>query len=156
MTISHISQLFQEIPVNDDRKTVSLEFFHGLVFNVLSASTDAHGKNYSLVLDGTSVQLAHLYDLSSSITFPQLALTSAMTINGKTQLKEIRDGDLLAEAKRLKIDQAVATETIQRFRSNLLDAFDQARIKLLLDIDSKTARKITSDLLDGLNSFAEI
>lgn len=45
-------------------------FFDAVTFNWLIAGTDAHAKNYSLLLASTQVRLAPLYDLASALPYP--------------------------------------------------------------------------------------
>ena len=48
-------------------------FFFALIVNWLIGGTDAHAKNYSLLMGGHSgVRLAPLYDISSALPYPQL------------------------------------------------------------------------------------
>ncbi len=44
-------------------------FFDALAFNWLIAGTDAHAKNFSLLLAGSNVRLAPLYDLTSALPY---------------------------------------------------------------------------------------
>src|ERR1700722_8318158 len=44
-------------------------FFDALVWNWLVAGTDAHAKNYSLLLSGGDVRLAPLYDIASVLPY---------------------------------------------------------------------------------------
>jgi serine/threonine-protein kinase HipA len=71
-----------------------LETFLGaIVFNWLIAGTDAHAKNYSLLIGaGGRVRLAPLYDVASALpydTLNQAKLKSAMKIGGEYRLANI-------------------------------------------------------------------
>jgi serine/threonine-protein kinase HipA len=44
-------------------------FFDALAWNWLIAGTDAHAKNYSLLLAGGQVRLAPLYDIASALPY---------------------------------------------------------------------------------------
>lgn len=44
-------------------------FVQALIFNWLTLGTDAHAKNYSLLLEGRAARLAPLYDLNSDLAF---------------------------------------------------------------------------------------
>jgi serine/threonine-protein kinase HipA len=55
-----------------------------LLFNILVANTDAHAKNYSLLLPiGAAPRLAPLYDVSTVLPWPQVNQHLAQTIAGK-------------------------------------------------------------------------
>ncbi len=59
-------------------------FFDALIWNWLVAGTDAHAKNYSLLLAGGDVQLAPLYDIASALPYGthERKLRFAMKIGG--------------------------------------------------------------------------
>jgi len=68
-------------------------FVDALAFNWLIAGTDAHAKNYSLLLAaGGQVRLAPLYDLASALPYPDLELQRirmAMKIGSKYRIRDI-------------------------------------------------------------------
>jgi serine/threonine-protein kinase HipA len=59
-------------------------FLDGLIWNWLVAGTDAHAKNYSLLLRGGDVRLAPLYDIASALPYDkhERELRFAMKIGG--------------------------------------------------------------------------
>ena len=61
-----------------------IAFLEALVFNVMIQNTDAHAKNYSLLIHaGDKVDLAPLYDLVSAHPYTTLTRNLAMGIDGK-------------------------------------------------------------------------
>jgi len=68
-------------------------FVDALVFNWLIAGTDAHAKNYSLLLGGQgTVRFAPLYDLASVLPYQKVDLSKAklaMKIGGEYRLRNI-------------------------------------------------------------------
>jgi serine/threonine-protein kinase HipA len=73
----------------EDKKT----FIGAIAFNWLIAGTDAHAKNYALLLGAESrIRLAPLYDLASALPYPgmrPIALKLAMKIGGDYGLRNI-------------------------------------------------------------------
>ena len=67
------------------------------VLQVLVGNADAHGKNYSLVRRGPgfgeTVELAPLYDMLCTATYPGLSPRLAMKIGGRATLEELRPAD---------------------------------------------------------------
>jgi serine/threonine-protein kinase HipA len=64
-----------------------------LIFNILVANTDAHAKNYSLILPvGAAPRLAPIYDVSTVLGWPRLVQTFAQSIAGKWR----KPGDMAA------------------------------------------------------------
>jgi serine/threonine-protein kinase HipA len=64
-----------------------------LIFNILVANTDAHAKNYSLLLPiGTGPRLSPLYDVSTVLPWPRVVQFFAQNIAGKKR----KPGDIAA------------------------------------------------------------
>ena len=59
-------------------------------FNVLIGNADAHAKNFSLVHAQRGIVLAPLYDLLSTLVYPDLSPRYAMKIGSKGEFKDIR------------------------------------------------------------------
>jgi len=68
-------------------------FADALIWNWLIGGTDAHAKNYSLLLSGNEVRLAPLYDISSALPYGdhEKKLRMAMKIGGDYQLNPHRN-----------------------------------------------------------------
>ncbi|MDR1237487.1 MAG: HipA domain-containing protein [Propionibacteriaceae bacterium] len=66
-------------------------FAQSLIFNYLIKGSDAHARNYSLILPETGTPtLAMLYDLNSTLPYPGLvAANSAMRIGGEFRFEKI-------------------------------------------------------------------
>ena len=71
-----------------------LKLLDAAILQVLLGNADAHGKNYSLLArpDGC-IEIAPLYDLLSTIAYPDLSPTLAMKIAGRGRLRQLRRGD---------------------------------------------------------------
>jgi serine/threonine-protein kinase HipA len=64
--------------------TDALALLDQVIFNILVANTDAHAKNYSLILPlAVPQQLAPLYDVSSVLSWPHVVQAYAQNIAGK-------------------------------------------------------------------------
>lgn len=75
-----------------DREEDVDTFIAALGFNWLIAGTDAHAKNYSLLLSGPHVRLAPLYDVASILPYDEFDLRKvklAMKIGGEYRLSQI-------------------------------------------------------------------
>ncbi len=150
--VGEIAKLIRESVRKQDQAKVAEEFFRGLVFNVLAMCTDAHAKNYSVMLDGQRVELAPLYDLSSTVLFG-LPLKSAMSINQKYRFDEIGLKDLLFEAGRLGLDRDWAQTLIEKMNSNLLQAFSEAGQEIRQESNHANIARTTNELVDSLADF---
>ena len=91
-------------------------FASALAFNWLTAGTDAHAKNYSLLLSGPQVRLAPLYDLGSALpyvsdtplrepgTLDAARLRLAMRVGGEYAVRRVRRQHWDALAAQLKLE----------------------------------------------------
>lgn len=73
--------------------TDALALLDQVIFNILVASTDAHAKNYSLILPvGAAPRLAPLYDVSTVLSWPHVVKSYAQSIGGKTRRPDMIAG----------------------------------------------------------------
>lgn len=70
-----------------------LKLLDAAIFNLIIGNADAHAKNFSLLHSGGSgggaITLAPLYDLLSTVIYPNLHVKLAMKIGGKAMLEDI-------------------------------------------------------------------
>lgn len=66
-----------------------LKLLDAAIFNLIIGNADAHAKNFSLLHSGGAVSLAPLYDLLSTVLYPNLHVKLAMKIGGKAVLEDI-------------------------------------------------------------------
>lgn len=80
--------------VSTDRAQDIESFIDGLAFNWLIGGTDAHAKNYAMLLGaGGAVRLAPFYDIASILPYKHidpLKVKLAMKIGGSYRLRDIR------------------------------------------------------------------
>jgi len=97
-----------------DREADVDTFVEALGFNWLIAGTDAHAKNYSLLLaEGPTVRLAPLYDIASILPYDQIdakKIKLAMKIGDEYKLSQIglRQWQKFARGTRLDTDKVIA------------------------------------------------
>jgi serine/threonine-protein kinase HipA len=68
-TPGQIAELIRSAVPGDDAETDVWRFVDGLAFNWLIAGTDAHAKNYGLLLSQTQIRLAPHYDIASYLPY---------------------------------------------------------------------------------------
>lgn len=89
-------------------------FVHAVGFNWLVAGTDAHAKNYSLLISGEPrVRLAPLYDVASILPYKEFDVHKvrlAMKVGGEYRLRDIglRQWQKLARELRFDEDELIA------------------------------------------------
>lgn len=71
-----------------------------VAFTVLIGNADAHGKNLALLHPTPeTVALAPLYDTVPTLLWPRLRARAAMTIGGRSSLRDVTLADVVAEAR---------------------------------------------------------
>jgi serine/threonine-protein kinase HipA len=66
-----------------------LKLLDAAIFNLIIGNADAHAKNFSLLHRGNVITLAPLYDLLSTVIYPNLHVKLAMKIGGQAVLEDI-------------------------------------------------------------------
>ncbi len=108
-----IDQCLDVIKANTARPAVdNLNFLDIIIFNFLIGNADGHGKNFSLLYEGSKPKLAPAYDLLSTAIYPDLADKMAMKIGGKYEPREIYLWHLLKHVPDTKLAQNAMTKRI--------------------------------------------
>ena len=68
-TPARIARLFRDAMTPQAGEEAVRRFADALIWNWLIAGTDAHAKNYSVLLAGNQVRLAPLYDIASALPY---------------------------------------------------------------------------------------
>lgn len=106
-----IATVLRQTSTRPDDDLVS--FVRALALNWLIAGTDAHGKNYSLLLSpGGTTRLAPLYDVASILPYSHQPkkIALAMKIGGKYRVGEIG----VHEWSKLSRDVGIDTESVRQ------------------------------------------
>lgn len=102
-------------------------FADALIWNWLVAGTDAHAKNYSLLLSGEEVRLAPLYDIASTLPYGthERKLRLAMKIGGSYDVYPRRN-TWPAAARELGLDPGALLDRVRELCERAPDAFADA------------------------------
>ncbi len=154
-TPRRIAELLREHSERPDEDVPA--FFDALAFNWLTAGTDGHAKNYSLLhAAGGRVRLAPLYDLASALLYPGLdpqRLRLAMKVGSKYRIRDIVGRDWIDLAEDLGLSASTAVDRIgrmaedvpgqaERIGTAMVDAgLDRATVRRLVDVISRHARR---------------
>lgn len=150
--VGEIADLLARLPITD-RATNTERFFKGLAFNVLIGGTDAHAKNYSLILIGDRAQVAPLYDVASAAPYDQYErLTSAMKIGKASRMLDVTNDDWIRVGRRLGLSPGQSEAWVDEMRTGLPEAFANAAASLPAGAQyeaSRMAERIV-DHVDGI------
>jgi serine/threonine-protein kinase HipA len=122
-------------------------FVDALAFNWIIGGTDAHAKNYSVLLAGSQVRLAPLYDIASALAYDDMyepRLRMAMKIGGEYGIEATsgRHWRRFAQANRLDPDELV--ERIGDLAARTPDAFaTTAKDKAVRSLRSQLPARLT-------------
>ncbi len=102
-----------------------------LAFNYLIGGPDAHAKNYSLLLAGSHVRLAPLYDLASSLPYDAAGIDSeltrlAMAVGGERRFERITDTHWVRLATRAGLDPQRYVDRVHELARQLPDGLSDA------------------------------
>lgn len=102
-------------------------FADALAWNWLIAGTDAHAKNYSLLLSGPEARLAPLYDIASALPYGthERKLRLAMKLGGDYRLYPDRDPWPKA-ARELGLDATTLADRVRELAELAPDTFADA------------------------------
>jgi serine/threonine-protein kinase HipA len=99
--------------------------WRALVFNWLIGNCDAHAKNFSLLYDAGAPTLAPLYDLVSTVSYPELTTRLAMSIDGATRVGEVNAGTWAVLAKEAGYSARFAETTTTSMIERTLERADR-------------------------------
>lgn len=130
-------------------------FADALLFNWLIAGTDAHAKNYSILIGLQGhVRLAPLYDIASVLAYDHIDLRKArlaMRVGRHYKLNTIQPRHWVNAAKDLKLPEDTVMQRLRGFAAVLPDAIaDTSRV---VERQSLRHPNLTR-LRDGLNKRA--
>jgi serine/threonine-protein kinase HipA len=99
-------------------------FSDALALNWLMAGTDAHAKNYSLLIGPGRTRLAPLYDVASVLPYPRFDLERAklaMKIGGQYRLRSIGLREWRKLAAELGLDSIATIDRVVRMAHSIPD-----------------------------------
>jgi serine/threonine-protein kinase HipA len=102
-------------------------FAQALIFNWLTCGTDAHARNYSLLLSGRDVRLAPLYDLNSHLAYSDgTGNDLSMSVENAFRASTITTDAWARYAPALHVDPDWLRGEIDRQAAAVIDAMSQA------------------------------
>lgn len=104
-------------------------FADALLYNWLIAGTDAHAKNYSILLAGPDAVLAPLYDIASLTAYDPRAIrtaTLAMKMGGENRVRAVSGRHIARSAAQLSLEPDAVAARARSLAIALPDAFRDA------------------------------
>ncbi len=147
-----ISDLLWEVSGDED----VWRFNESLVFNYLVGGSDAHAKNFALLLSGSQVRLAPLYDLSSALLYDPRGDDSglhrlAMAVGGERRFGRVSEENWVKLARRARLDPGRMVDRLRSLATDLPDALS-AVIAETGASDKETPARYLARLVDYLRN----
>lgn len=103
---------------------------NAVIFNYLIGNNDAHGKNFSLLYSGETtsnleIRLAPLYDLVSTVYYPDLAPKMAMKIGGEYHSEKIFPRHFQAFAEETGLSRAIVVRRVAETAIAIIEALPE-------------------------------
>lgn len=117
-----------------EERANATKFADGLIFNTVIGAPDAHARNYSVILDGESVRLAPLYDVSTELAYTKgadVTRSMAMSIGGTYDQAEVSTEQWKRLAEDLELDEQTVLDRVSELAEGVPAAFKSS----LEDID---------------------
>jgi serine/threonine-protein kinase HipA len=96
-----------------------LAFVDALIFNMLVGNADAHGKNFSMIYAGGTKRLAPLYDLVSTIAWPELSTRLAMSIGHGKRMNDLNPMHFKRMAEECGVGWPMVRDRMRRLADGL-------------------------------------
>lgn len=117
--VGKVAELIRGRVAARDQHDVARAFFEGFVFNIATLGTDAHAKNYSLLLEQNRVSMAPLYDLVSAALYYDADASSrklrpSMWVGEERSFENVTAEALAREGVRLGLKRDEAGEVVAR------------------------------------------
>jgi serine/threonine-protein kinase HipA len=152
-SVGDVADLFSRLVI-DDRDRNRQDFLDALAYNVLIAGTDAHAKNYSLLLASDRARLAPWYDMASLVATGEMVgvVASALKIGDHWDMRQIRARDWASVGRRLSLSADKAVERVFELRTELPAALDRA-VRTLPELTHSRAERMAARIAEHADSL---
>jgi serine/threonine-protein kinase HipA len=127
-------------------------FIDALAFNWLIAGTDAHAKNFSLLLGPRRVRLAPLYDVASNLPHDESDLRKlklAMKIGGEYKLAQIGLRQWQKFARKARVSADALIERLTSMAKQIPDeAMGASALARQAGLDAALVERLTTQLIE--------
>ncbi len=125
----------------------TLKLLDAALFNAIIGNADAHAKNFSLLYRPGATELAPLYDLLSTVAYPDLSQRFAMKIGGRRKLEELYPADFDKFAKDIEIRAPFIRRRMNEIATAVLENADATLACLDLPEERGSVAETYSELI---------
>jgi serine/threonine-protein kinase HipA len=128
-----------------DGTTAITRFVDALAFNWIIGGTDAHAKNYSILLAGPQIRLAPLYDVASALVYDEFLaprLRMAMSIGGEYRVAAVCGLHWRRLATAVDLNPDAVVGRVRELSDRVADGFAAAvREPAVRELDARLAAR---------------
>lgn len=122
-----VVELFRHAMSGSSAEDAVRRFMDALIWNWIIAGTDAHAKNYALLLSVDQIRLAPLYDVASALPYQnERELRFAMKIVGDYRVFPYTNASWETTAREVGVDAEALVIRVRELISRAPDAFSEA------------------------------
>lgn len=137
-----LKDCFALLRAASSRPVVDLaHFLDAVIFNLLVGNHDAHGKNFSLLYHSKNTRLAPLYDLISTVYYPELSKKMAMKIGKEAESLKIEPEHFERLAEDAGLAKPMVIKRVPEIAEKIITRLDK------INIDHPVADQL-SELID--------
>lgn len=114
-----------------------------IVFNYIIGNADAHGKNFSFLIEKNAIKLAPFYDLLSTEIYPNLSKKMAMKIGGKYEPEDVFGRHWHKFAEEISVNPKFIDKEIAKVSTNIENSIEAY---LYSPISNKISRIISKKI----------
>ena len=109
-----------------------MKLLDAAIFNLIAGNADAHGKNFSILYGRRGPQLAPLYDLLSTVAYPDISAKLAMKIGKRATLEEMDEKGWSAFADEACIGFPLVRQRIEQISQGVIDQASEVADEIAL------------------------
>jgi serine/threonine-protein kinase HipA len=127
-----------------------------VIFNVLIGNHDAHGKNFSFtygegtLITGKDIRLAPLYDLVSTVYYPELTPNMAMKVGDESKSEKLRPRNFEKLAIDANLAKPMVIQRVPELARTILETIDE------IDISHPVGRDVITLIKERCKRFIRL
>lgn len=140
--------------VADERAPLTI--LEKAIFNIVCCNTDAHAKNYSLLISSRGSRVAPLYDVMCGSVWPSITKNLANSIAGKTRGDYLKGRHWQREAIACGVNPSGLLSMVNRICTKVLDRLDDTFAELeAMDSESSGMASLVRDEIRQRSIFLQ-
>ncbi|HVA63737.1 MAG TPA: type II toxin-antitoxin system HipA family toxin [Terriglobales bacterium] len=122
-----------------------------VIYNYLVGNNDAHGKNFSLLYQHQVIKLSPLYDVVSTVYYPELSRAMAMRIGREYSSDQVMPQDFEQLAEEAGLGKALVKRRVPELAETVAAAL--AKLEIVHPTAEKVAALVRQRCANALASF---